>query len=209
MKLIIISAEEQVPEEAKIINQLFEAGMSCFHLRKPKQTPAEVEELIKKIVPQHRPKIALHQYHFLADKNSINRLHFTEQDRSNTKNDELQRLKKEGFILSTSVHKVQAVTEHVHFDYVLLSPVFNSISKANYPGFADASFTLQKSVNAPEVIALGGIDATNIHQLKAMNFDGAAVLGAIWQKPENAVSNFKTLQEICLKNSIPALTIPQ
>lgn len=89
---------------------------------------------------------------------------------------------------------------------MFLNPVFNSISKAGYTGFADASFILQKSVNQPEVIALGGIDATNIHQLKTMNFDGAAVLGSIWQNPEKAVFNFKVLQEICHKNSISSFS---
>lgn len=108
-------------------------------------------------------------------------------------------------MLSSSVHQPEIISEQQHFDYLFLSPVFNSISKPGYAGFADASFTLQKSSPQPEVIALGGIDATNIHQLKAMNFDGAAVLGSIWQQPEQAIFNFKVLQKICLKNSIPAL----
>jgi thiamine-phosphate pyrophosphorylase len=206
MKLIVISSPESFSKETEIINQLFEAGMSCFHLRKPGKSEAELNDLLEQIDEQYHSKISLHQHHFLAGKNSINRLHFTGLDRSTTKADELEQLKKEGFILSTSVHQVDAVSEQKEFDYVFLSPVFNSISKAGYTGFADASFTLQKSVNGPEVIALGGIDAANIHQLKAMNFDGAAVLGAIWQKPQFAVANFKTLQKMCLKNSIAAFT---
>jgi thiamine-phosphate pyrophosphorylase len=206
MKLIVISAEESFPQEAKIINQLFEAGMSYFHLRKPKQTSAEVEALIQEIEPDRRPNIALHQHHFLADKNSINRLHFTETLRKTTTATDLQVLIKRGFKLSTSVHNLATIPEQKAFDYVFLSPVFNSISKAGYLGFADASFTLQKLVNGPEVIALGGIDATNIYRIKTMSFDGAAVLGSIWQKQEQAVSTFKTLQETCLKNSISAFT---
>lgn len=204
MKLIVISSPESFPREAETINQLFEAGMKFFHLRKPGKSEAEVSNLLEQIESGHHSKIALHQCHFLAAKNSINRLHFTEKDRSRAKADQLQQLKKEGFILSTSVHQVEAVSEQKYFDYVFLSPVFNSISKAGYTGFADASFIVQKSESQPEVIALGGIDATNIHQLKAMNFDGAAVLGAIWQEPELAVANFKTLREICIKNSISA-----
>jgi thiamine-phosphate pyrophosphorylase len=206
VRLIIISSPESFPHEAKIVNQLFEAGMGCFHLRKPGKSEAEVNDLLEQIDSEHHPKISLHQHHFSAAKNSINRLHFTEQDRSSAKADELEQLRKEGFILSTSIHHVEAISEQKAFDYVFLSPVFNSISKAGYKGFADASFTLQKSSSRPKVIALGGIDATNIHQLKTMNFDGAAVLGAIWQEPELAVVNFKTLQEMCLKNSISAFT---
>ncbi|MGI4751888.1 MAG: thiamine phosphate synthase [Janthinobacterium lividum] len=206
MKLIVISSPESFQQEAQLINQLFEAGMNCFHLRKPGKSMAEISSLLKQIDPKYLPWIALHQHHFLAVKNSIKRLHFTEKMRSKTKKEHLQTLKQYGFTLSTSVHDPDKISEQQSFDYVFLSPVFNSISKAGYTGFADASFTLQKSVTQPEVIALGGINATNIHQLKTMNFDGAAVLGSIWQQPEQVVSNFKTLQEICHKNSIPAFT---
>jgi len=206
MQLIVISNSESVPQEAQIINQLFEAGMGCFHLRKPGSSAEEVQDLLAQIDPENHSKIALHQHHFLADKNSIKRLHFTEQARGSAKPEALQHLKEQGFTLSTSVHQAEMISEQLYFDYVFLSPVFNSISKAGYKGFANPSFTMQKTVSKPKVIALGGIDADNIHQLKNMNFDGAAVLGAIWKNPQQAVSNFKTLQEICDKNSIPALT---
>lgn len=208
MKLIVISNPKNFPEEAELINQLFEAGMNCFHLRKPENNAEEVMDLLVQINPKNYSSIALHQHHFLAGKNSIKRLHFTEQARKNAGVEELQKLKNEGFALSTSVHQPEKIAEQQHFDYVFLSPVFNSISKAGYAGFADASFIIQKSAPQPEVIALGGIDADNIHQLKNMNFDGAAVLGAIWKNPQQTVFNFKTLQKICDKNSIPALTNP-
>ncbi len=205
MKLIVISSPDNFTQEAEIINRLFEAGMSYFHLRKPGKSEPEVSALLEQVEPEYHSKISLHQYHFLAGKNSINRLHFTEQDRRNAKTEQLLQLKKEGFMLSSSVHQPEIISEQQHFDYLFLSPVFNSISKPGYTGFADASFTLQKSSPQPEVIALGGIDATNIHQLNSMKFDGAAVLGSIWQQPEQAVFNFKVLQKICFKNSIPAL----
>lgn len=205
MKLTVISSPHDFLKEATLINQLFQAGMSCFHLRKPGNSADKLNDLLKQIDPEYYSRIALHQHHFLADKNSIKRLHFTEEIRNKTSEEELKQLKQKGFTLSTSVHQINLIARQQQFDYVFLSPVFNSISKAGYVGFADASFTLQKSSPQPEVIALGGIDATNIHQLKTMNFDGAAVLGSIWQQPELAVFNFKVLQKICLKNSIPAL----
>ncbi|RYE11571.1 MAG: thiamine phosphate synthase [Sphingobacteriaceae bacterium] len=194
MKLIVISSPDDFPQEAELINQLFEAGMNVFHLRKPGKSMAGISSLLKQINPKYLHRIALHQHHFLAVKNSIRRLHFTAEMRNQKPKEHWQTLKSYGFTLSTSVHQVDGI-EQQQFDYVFLSPVFNSISKAGYAGFADASFILQKTKNQPEVIALGGIDATNIHQLKTMNFDGAAVLGSIWQKPEQAVSNFKMLQK--------------
>jgi len=203
MQLIVISNSESVPQEAQIINHLFEAGMGCFHLRKPGSSAEEVQDLLAQINPENHSKIALHQHHFLADKNSIKRLHFTEQARGGAEPEELQQLKEQDFTLSTSIHQVEMISDQLYFDYVFLSPVFNSISKAGYKGFANPSFTMQKTVSKPKVIALGGIDASNIRQLKTMNFDGAAVLGSIWQQPELALYNFKQLHELCLKSSMP------
>jgi len=45
---------------------------------------------------------------------------------------------------------------------------------------------------------LGGVDESGIKKLKAMNFDGAAVLGAIWNEPDKAIIHFKLLKETCL-----------
>jgi thiamine-phosphate pyrophosphorylase len=46
------------------------------------------------------------------------------------------------------------------------------------------------------VIALGGVSESNLCRVKNMNFDGTAVLGAIWSKPEQALSNFIKIKTI-------------
>lgn len=113
---MVISSSENFPQEAKIINQLFEAGMEFFHLRKHGKSESEVNDLLKQILPEFHPNISLHQHHFLAAKNSINRLHFTDFDRRNTKENQLQQLKKEGFKLSTSIHEVDIIAEQQYFN---------------------------------------------------------------------------------------------
>ncbi len=85
-----------------------------------------------------------------------------------------------------------------HYDRLLVSPVFPSISK---PGHApDARMNhdrLKAALVLPrraEVIALGGIDASRIAACRELGFDGVAVLGAIWQAadPLNALNELQS-----------------
>ena len=46
-----------------------------------------------------------------------------------------------------------------------------------------------------KIIALGGVSASGIPDVKNYDFDGIAVLGTIWNEPEKAISNFKKLKE--------------
>ena len=68
------------------------------------------------------------------------------------------------------------------YEYVFLSPIFNSISKQNY----NTKFTLHELHQASDiglidskVIALGGITPDNIATTMQLGFGGAAVLGYI------------------------------
>jgi thiamine monophosphate synthase len=80
------------------------------------------------------------------------------------------------------------------YDYVFLSPVFDSISKEGYR----AAFSHEELLRASEaglinakVIALGGIDATTLPLLKPYKFGGIGVLGAIW----DAVASVSSVEE--------------
>jgi len=196
MELIVISDTDQVANEADIINRLFEAGMRRFHLRKPGWGYKQMIALLSQIGPTFHSNIAIHEHHEIAGQFNVKRLHYTERDRFGTSLNKLIGQKYQGYELSTSVHDLEFLQSLGVFDYVFFSPVFNSISKPGYKGQLTDSFRLQKNAGKPEVIALGGIDASNLGKIKEMNFDGTAVLGAIWNSPERAVSNFKKLKEL-------------
>lgn len=92
-------------------------------------------------------------------------------------------------VLSTSVHTPESPGPA--WQYLLLGPVFDSISKKGYSGKAHLFNTIP-----PNCIAIGGIDASNIMRVKAMGFHGAALLGAIWQNPALAVKNYRIIQTL-------------
>jgi thiamine-phosphate pyrophosphorylase len=195
MQLIIISNPDNIPNEPQIINQLFEAGLTHFHLRKPDYDERQLTELLKQIDEQYHHHIALHQHHAIARDFGMERLHYTEQQRLSTGVEKLAEQNRQGYILSTSVHDVATLQTLKWFDNAFLGPVFNSISKPGYQAKLSDSFYLDKlSINL-NIIALGGIYASNLSKIKTMNFDGAAVLGSIWNKPEQAVANFKNLKQ--------------
>jgi thiamine-phosphate pyrophosphorylase len=129
----------------------------------------------------------------------IHRWHFTERHRMGhpQKGDPpLQTLKEQGYILSTSVHDLQTLQQLPSlFSYAFFSPVFDSISKQGYKGVVEDGFLLGSAGMPVRVIALGGIDAGNIQRVINMNFDGAALLGTIWNEPAKAIDNFKIIQK--------------
>ncbi|WP_207514127.1 thiamine phosphate synthase [Longitalea luteola] len=192
--LVVISKAELFTGEASIIQQLFEAGMERFHLRKPGADEQAVRQLLNAIPAEWHKHIALHSHHHLVQEYDIRRLHFTEQQRAATDEGILSEMKARRYLLSTSVHDLLSMQLlSTRFSYTFFSPVFDSISKQQYKGVAGDTFYLADKQKAVPVIALGGIDAGNIQSVAAMNFDGAAVLGTIWNEPAKAVSNYTSL----------------
>ena len=194
-ELVVISHADMLPGEAAIVQQLFEAGLEYFHLRKPEADEQAVRQLIEAIPAVYHNRIAMHGFFQLMSAYDIRRWHFREEHRMATAVETLAQLKDKGYILSTSVHDLQTLQSlQALFSYTFLSPVFDSISKQQYKGFANDGFYLHDEKKAVPVIALGGIDAGNIQKVADMNFDGAAVLGTIWNEPAKAIDNFKILQ---------------
>lgn len=194
MQLIVISNPEGFSGEAAVINHLFGAGMSRFHLRKPGSSAGEFGALLDRIDPAFYPRIALHQHHGLAQTYGINRLHYTEEARRQASANVIESKVQRGYLLSTSVHEVQHLSSPGPFEYVFFGPVFNSISKPGYRSVVKPGFRIKPAPGRPLVIALGGIEAGHLPAVKEMGFDGAAVLGTIWQQPEKAIEIFTLLQ---------------
>ena len=110
-----------------------------------------------------------------------------------------------------SRHSIKELENIADYEYVFLSPIFDSISKTGYIH----AFTSEDLLNAKsaglinkQVIALGGINAENIPIARQYGFGGVAVIGALWgnflkDKDENALfERFDKLQTACKKASL-------
>jgi thiamine-phosphate pyrophosphorylase len=203
MKLIVMSTPHFFKEEGDVINALFDAGMNIFHLRKPEASIPALRILIEQIDPAYRHMLVLHQHHALCDEFQLPRRHYPEQLRQHHAASGFADQQQRGIKLSTSIHHLDSIASFSAFEYVFFSPVFDSISKAGYHSKLPTNFRLERKSGWPAVIALGGIEARHVEQVSAMNFDGLAVLGAIWNIGQSPVENFLALHRACLliKNS--------
>lgn len=177
--IIVLSHPEQQKNETSLINQLFEEGLTLFHLRKPNATEQEVQAILAEIQPQYRERIVLNGFYHLSEQYGIHRFHFSTDRRNKGEHNDWI---KKGNVLSTSTHSFEEYkTLDNCFDYVFLSPVFDSISK---PSYKKVQFKINNREKSEiKLIALGGIEAVNCNALKNIGFDGIGILGGIWNNP--------------------------
>ncbi len=192
MELIVIAHPKILKDEALLVNQLFNAGLPVFHLRKPEADEAAHRKFMDGILPEYHERIALHHYHSLANDYDIKRIHHTESFRKNSTVGDFT----QPYTFSTSIHQLAEIDHINQYHYSFFGPVFNSLSKPGYAGIARKGFSINRP-KTTKLIALGGIDINNIDQVKAMNFDGIALLGSIWNDQAQALNNFKKIQAKC------------
>nr|WP_294858834.1 thiamine phosphate synthase [uncultured Fluviicola sp.] len=189
--LIAISEPGFSPKEATIVNELFRAGLDLFHIRKYDSSEKELSELVTQIETEYRGRLVLNHHHELGLSLNLKRFHYSERDRKEWQKRNWEGMSPE-YIYSTSVHSLEEFNDLPnHFSYAFLSPVFDSISKPDYKA---VKFDFAERRNkATKLIGLGGIQADNVKQVFRMGFDGAAVLGAIWNS-ENPIEVFENIK---------------
>ncbi len=192
--MIVISSSTFLKDEAICINQLFEAGLEIFHLRKPESSVEELENLIASVGVKYHSRIVLHQQFGVSLKFNINRIHFNGKTRWK-RHEILKDFDSQNLILSTSVHCIEDFNELPNvFEYAFLSPVYQSISKPNYKSKFELLDSVKSRTNfTTKLIALGGIEKGNYRKTIKSGFDEVAVLGTIWNA-EFPIENFKTMK---------------
>ena len=197
MKLIVLSYEYSFPNELTLIHELFEEGLALFHLRKPTWSEEELYKYLKNIDPIYHRRIVLHDHYKLIESFSLKGIHCNVRNSTHWLES-----KQNGLQLSASFHSVEELkilTET--FEYVFLSPVYDSISKENYHA-AFSEEELKEGLNQnlqPDIIALGGINVERVDKCRDMGFDGVAVMGAVW-KSKDPVLAFRKLRNTCQVN---------
>ena len=188
--LLVISSEHDFESEPELVTELFSSGLQIFHLRKPRWTAVDTQNFIQKIPIEFHSRIVTHSHFEISEEFNLKGIHLNEENRkSNRQFGNYE-------IVSTSFHSLEDLAGNkIPYQYVFLSPVFNSLSKTSY----NAAFDLKELKNPlglsqQNIIALGGVQASNIQPVKDAGFYGAAVLGAVWQN-EDPVSAFLEIQE--------------
>lgn len=223
--LVVITRPHFFPGEAACLEGLLAAGLEKLHLRKPGAKEEEVETLLKQIDPRWYSRLVLHgngDLRPLAVRYGIPQMHCPPGDLGAVKQGSgrpgrpkagkqeepsVSRQRKPGeeypIALSASLHSWEEIkeVEGAGLTYVFMSPVFNSISK---PGYTATPGLLRRPAGPYpcKVIGLGGVDKDTIGELIREEWDGAAVLGWIWEDPGMAVERYEQLMDSIKNNPV-------
>lgn len=199
MKLVVITGEKFLRHEAYLINMLFEKGLQLLHFRKPQASVEETGCVLNEIDSRFHSRIVIHDHFPLIENFGLKGIHLNRRNPA--------WYQKTGISVSSSCHSFEEIAAAKACDYVFLSPVFDSISKAGYrKGFVSEHLSKGSAAGIinERVIALGGITPEKVSEIKLYRFGGVAVLGSLWadfDKDENVddlLGRFDKLKEICM-----------
>lgn len=198
MRTIVITAPEFSEREAEQIGMLLAEGIDRVHLRKPQSTCEEMQRLLDALPADSLPRITLQDHLQLAPIYGTGGVHL------NRRNPAVP----QGFsgLKSRSSHTLHEIAEYASdFDYQLLSPLFDSISKAGY----SARFTAEElhdarrsGILSHRVVALGGITPENMPAAAEYGFGGVAFLGYLWQGVSDEERLRRVRKIVRLKNKL-------
>ncbi len=192
MKLIIITLPHFFDGEARLINKFFSAGLEILHLRKPEASIIQMTNLLEQIEPEFHSRIVVHSHFDLTHHYNLKGIHLNHRSPTPP----------ERFVgnISTSCHSLEELSElSDRFDYLFLSPIFDSISKQGYKASFSPKILKEshiKGIINNKTIALGGICTDNISQVKGLGFGGVAILGDAWAHRDNIYQYLNELKQL-------------
>ena len=176
MRFIAITSPKVIKEDVYLIKSLFERGIDIIHLRKPDSCANECRKLLENLTKEEKARIIIHNYPELYNEFELKGIHINRHISTPPWG-------YDGF-KTRSCHSFEEIIKYKNeYDYLFLSPIFDSISKKGYKsGFNEMDLKLAKKegIIDEKVIALGGITFDKISHLKSLNFGGIALSGAIY-----------------------------
>ncbi|EKF53946.1 thiamine monophosphate synthase [Galbibacter marinus] len=187
---LLITAQNNVEDETRILEQAT-AFDNCFiHVRKPDFTLEQMQQWLNQFSNRTIQKMVLHQHHHLCADFPLKGIHFKESEKNNVGKVE----RPSELTISAAFHDPFQACWQSRYNYAVLSPVFDSISKTHLKG---KSFQIRNSFNP--IIALGGITTKNMKVACDLGYNGIAVLGSVWlsNEPLRAFKDIvKTYQKV-------------
>ena len=184
MRLIVITPENDLPGETLLAARMLENGLHRLHIRKPGYSASQLRTYVQTLPPDAYHQLIIHNHYSICGELGLGGVHFSAQVRESGKQNP------GGYpSVSTSFHTWEEVkAQGSDFASCFISPVFNSISKPGYLAGVNWEGLYQTRQHlaalgrsCPEIIGLGGVTPDKLGMLHSHGFDGAAMLGAIWQ----------------------------
>ncbi len=174
MNLYVITSEVELPNEHRLIDQLFELGMERLHIRKPTMDRETMYRYLSALPEKWHRRLVLHDHHELACEFEVGGIHLNHRNPI--------AVKSFSGSVSRSCHSLDELGS-LDTDYCFLSPLFDSLSKQGYrSAFSEEELSAARDrgwINN-RVVALGGITPESLSKVKEWGFGGVAVLGYLW-----------------------------
>lgn len=168
---IAITEPDPLPDEATLIERLIDGGIDYVHIRKPQASARDIKNLIENIHYPFRRRLKLHGHFDLLNEFNLGGAHI---------NSRCPVAPSSAINVSRSCHTLEELDECKKYEYVTLSPIFDSISKQGYRSAFDLQ-DLSGKIKGKNVIALGGVVPEKFSILQECGFAGAAMLGCVWK----------------------------
>lgn len=188
-KIIAITTPEPDAHEIRSLCRLIMSGaVDYLHVRIPSRDAEKTMEVLTEIPECLRKNVTVHYFQELARHYGLGGVHLPGEYDGKGKEECVREL--DGYDnftdssnctrlrISKSCHSVEELSDIDCYDYVTLSPIFDSISKHGYESGFDLE-TLSPFIKGRRVVALGGVTPGKLLELYASGFYGAAMLGAV------------------------------
>lgn len=176
MRIIAVTLPEVRSDDARIIASLLDSVVNIVHLRKPNANVERCAAILSQLSAEHRSRIVIHDYAELYEEYSLLGIHVNKSVR--TLPEDYSGLR------TRSCHSLEEAERlKCDYDYIFLSPIFDSISKIGYGSQFSHEELLRasnKGIIDERVVALGGVTPDKIPYLESLGFGGAAMSGAIY-----------------------------
>jgi thiamine-phosphate pyrophosphorylase len=205
MHLVLISPEGEDARETAVLGELFAAGLTRYHVRKPTWSSAQLEAWVRSLPVEWRPRMVFHQHHELVAVLGLGGCHWRDESGTGVPPVYLCAHEQDAraTFTSRSCHDLATLRAALgYYDAVFFGPVFSSISKPGHGPIDDATLQQLSTLLAQRtpaerrtaVLALGGVTADRLTRCAELGFDGVALLGAVWQAadPLAAFNEFQT-----------------
>ncbi len=203
MDLVVFSSSKSSLKEVESLVQMFREGLQVLHLRKPDASKKELREFLQAIPSRFHSRIVLHSHFHLYKEFNIGGFHLSRNHRRGGLikkiGVQLLQMRQPTRFLTRSCHRLSSLQENnSRFEYMFLSPTFESISKSNYrPKFQHSDIAKSLKFSETKVYALGGVNPDNLDRVKKLGFDGAGLLGCLWaQNQTEPIKVFRQAKEI-------------
>lgn len=177
MRAIVITSEKIFADEYMYIKVMLDYGIDNIHIRKPFEDTNNIRLLLDCIDKEYHNRLTLNgNFQLLEIYKNIKAIHVNSRNHNIPKSFNGR--------VSYSCHSLKEIKDKKEkFDYMFLSPVYDSISKTGYR--ANFSYNELKRANEEGIIdnkifALGGVTPEKIPELKELGFGGVVFMGYIW-----------------------------